>query len=329
VELVFDLGIYFIFLAIFLVLSIFIHEAGHLIFGLLSGYSFSAFRLPYFIIFKENGKVQCRKTKGFMGGQCLMRPPGGVEAFHFVWYNLGGGLLNLASALIMAAMIFFFSYHVIFLAWIVANMILAVASLVPFKSLYVPNDCRNIMTALQSEEAKRGFFLGLYIYSETAEGKRLRDFDRELFLVEDSADFNNYFVSYIVTCEAGRLYDLGEYDKSAEQYSRLDPDMLQPYYANSVNISLLYHYTVHAPDFSKAAKYYHAGDMKTHFKLKALVPGIARTFAAYEYFVNDNKEKGKALLEEAKTEAENFPNAGFRAMEMDYCRELEVMFMNM
>ena len=57
------------------ILHIIVHEAGHLFFGLLSGYKFISFRVFDFKIIKdENGKLKIRFERlAGTGGQCLMR----------------------------------------------------------------------------------------------------------------------------------------------------------------------------------------------------------------------------------------------------------------
>ena len=60
------------------VLHIIIHEAGHLVFGLLTGYKFVSFRVFNVLIDKEeNDKIRLRTVQGVdgTGGQCLMSPP--------------------------------------------------------------------------------------------------------------------------------------------------------------------------------------------------------------------------------------------------------------
>ena len=78
-------------------LQIVIHEAGHLVAGLLSGYKFISFRIFNYTILKtaEGLKVKKFGISG-TGGQCLMTPPDGpAEDLKFVFYNLGGVLFNL------------------------------------------------------------------------------------------------------------------------------------------------------------------------------------------------------------------------------------------
>ena len=83
-------------------LQLIIHELGHLIFGLLSGYKFSSFRIGNIILLKHRKKLKFKKLKiAGTAGQCLMSPPeikdGKVPVF---LYNLGGALLNLISCVI-------------------------------------------------------------------------------------------------------------------------------------------------------------------------------------------------------------------------------------
>ena len=65
-----------VFLYLSWVLQVVIHEAGHLICGLLSGYTFSSFRIGSMMILKENGRFVTKRLKiAGTGGQCLMAPP--------------------------------------------------------------------------------------------------------------------------------------------------------------------------------------------------------------------------------------------------------------
>lgn len=53
-----------------------VHEAGHLVFGLMTGYKFCSFRIASFMWLKENVKLKLKRlTLAGTGGQCLMTPP--------------------------------------------------------------------------------------------------------------------------------------------------------------------------------------------------------------------------------------------------------------
>ena len=85
-----------------LLLQILIHEAGHLIFGLLSGYRFSSFRIGSFMWIKEDEHLKIKRLSiAGTGGQCLLVPPEPSDGkTPFALYNLGGSIANLVFALI-------------------------------------------------------------------------------------------------------------------------------------------------------------------------------------------------------------------------------------
>ena len=96
-EKIFRLCTTLVFLYLAVLIHIVLHEAGHLVFGLMSGYHFSSFRIGSHMLMKEDGKLVHRKIKiEGTGGQCLMSPPEMVDGkFPVVLYNLGGSIANL------------------------------------------------------------------------------------------------------------------------------------------------------------------------------------------------------------------------------------------
>ena len=89
------------------ILHIFIHEGGHLIFGLLSGYEFVSFRVGSFVLIREDGKFRFKRYNiPGTAGQCLMMPPEKKEgSFPFILYNLGGALTNIIVSFITKRLI--------------------------------------------------------------------------------------------------------------------------------------------------------------------------------------------------------------------------------
>lgn len=319
-----ELLVFLIAYVAFFIISIPIHELGHLVFGLLSGYRFSSFRLFSFVWLKEDGKLLFKRSRNkLVLGQCLMIPPKDEKDFKFVWYNLGGGLFNLLTAGIFLTLSFYFSGNIltqILIAGIAANIAMGLMNLIPI-SIQVPNDGMNVVKALQSPQARHGFYVMMKVNEEMMNGKRFRDYDDSFFKVDVPANFNNYFVAYLVLCDAARLYDSGQYEKSIDTYGLLNLNKLQTYYRNSVMLDYLYFHTIHKPDYTKATEIYARRDMKKYLKMP--LPTITRPLAAYEFFVNNDKEKAELLLKKAHEQTESFPNKGLRIMEKDYLNHLE------
>ena len=84
--------------------SIIVHEGGHLVFGLISGYRFCSFRIGSLMWINQDGKIQLRRFNlAGTGGQCLMTPPAEKESkAQIITYNLGGVIANLILAAVFA-----------------------------------------------------------------------------------------------------------------------------------------------------------------------------------------------------------------------------------
>ncbi len=92
------------FLAVFVagILGIIVHEGGHLIFGLLTGYRFVSFRVFSYTLVQTDGHFRLKRfALSGTGGQCLMRPPlRAIDDIDTRWYNAGGVVMNLLTAAI-------------------------------------------------------------------------------------------------------------------------------------------------------------------------------------------------------------------------------------
>jgi len=100
-------------------INMILHELGHLICGLRSGYEFVSFRISGTLFLRENGKLVRRhfKVPG-IPGQCLMNPPEPVDGqFPHRLYHLGGCLANLLCGALGLAGYFVFARSLPFLAY--------------------------------------------------------------------------------------------------------------------------------------------------------------------------------------------------------------------
>ena len=84
-----------------------LHEFGHLICGILTGYRFNRFQIGWFVWHKEDNKIKFKATKAlaiFSAGQCSMIPPKDYKDFKMFWHYFGGVFFNLLA--ILAAVFF-------------------------------------------------------------------------------------------------------------------------------------------------------------------------------------------------------------------------------
>lgn len=319
-----DILISLLVLIIAIIISIPIHELGHLVCGLMTGYTFLSYRIGPFLWIVKDSKLSFTYSSTKVGlGQCLMAPPSDEDNFKFLAYNLGGGLANIITAVIILGISAVTGEISFWLPIAAASLALGLINLIP-ASGNIPNDGYNIKSARKSEEAKHGFYMMLHANSEMASGKRLRDFSDTDFKVSDNCDQTNIFIINLIIWEAARLYDLGKYEESINVYRNVNVDPMPMYYRNNIYADHLYYYTVHNPDYELAKHYRNMNKMSNFLNLG--IPTCTRIRAAYEYFVNNNKIQGKTLLETAKKQIPSMGNSGLEKMESDYVNYLYKLF---
>lgn len=175
------LGLLFLELYLAILGQMAIHEAGHLIFGLLTGYRFCSYRLGSLMILREKGRLRLRRlTLAGTSGQCLMAPPDWrEESIPVILYNLGGCLLNLASALAFWGLWAAFGrtpcIGPAFLFFALMGAALALANGLPLRSRLIANDGSNALTLVRSPQARRAFWLQLKVNEQLSQGTRLAD----------------------------------------------------------------------------------------------------------------------------------------------------------
>lgn len=196
---------YFYLGLIFLVLSsiihIILHEGGHLVFGLLTGYKYLSFRIFSTIFYKHNGKLHKRKfaIKG-TAGQCLMYPPKRKEdgGFPFVWYNMGGGISNLFFSILAFMPVFMTDNKILLticIAFIATGILTGLTNLIPLNT-GIQNDGMNMMQMLKDNKSRDAFYTQLKVNAEMSDGKLISDYSPADFFVEEELDRRNMLIAF-------------------------------------------------------------------------------------------------------------------------------------
>lgn len=166
-------------------LIIIIHEAGHLVFGLLSGYKYLLFRVGSLTLIKRDNKFEFKKMsiKG-TGGQCILMPPetSEPEKVPFFLYHAGGGIFNLLTALIAFPIAFSISGIIIrtFLLVLGAlSLVIGFTNLIPM-IIQVPNDGYNIMMMLRKPSERVAIYKTLKVNGLLFNGMTLSQIDPEI-----------------------------------------------------------------------------------------------------------------------------------------------------
>ena len=210
-----------------LLVHIILHEAGHMVFGLLTGYRFIAFRIFSFVWQRTaEGRVKFGVSPlPGAAGQCLMSPPGMKDGkLPFVLYNLGGALMNVFVSLICliaaAAAANPAADALLFMGALV-GAVTAVTNGVPMHAGAVDNDGYNILSMKKSGQALKGFWLQMKAAGENALGVRLRDMPEEWFFMPDRTNIKNSMCASAGVFACSRLMDQMKFEEALQAMNTL------------------------------------------------------------------------------------------------------------
>lgn len=175
--------LFFLFIA--LILQVILHELGHLVMGLTTGYTFISFRIFIFLIFKKNNRIRVMiLPDNAFWGQCLMAPPNKNSNgdFPYVWYSLGGVFFNFLFACFLVPFLFTTSRHTQFwvFALIITGLLLALFNAIPSLDK-IPNDGHNLRAMKRNAYAKEAYYIQLVANAHVFTDQGYASLPREIF----------------------------------------------------------------------------------------------------------------------------------------------------
>jgi hypothetical protein len=216
-----------VFAAIYL--QMLLHEAGHLLFGLATGYKFVSFRIGSFVWIKIDGRVRLRRMAlAGTGGQCLLDPPDWQgEKTPFALYNLGGSFANLAVAAVFGGLYAAFEQteaaSALFLPMAAIGLFFSTLNGVPLRLGMMNNDGDNALSIARGKKTGvlRALWLQLKIHAQTAKGVRLKDMPDEWFAPIPGASQQESLVKQMEVLACSRLLDALNIDLAKEKMAAL------------------------------------------------------------------------------------------------------------
>jgi len=178
-------------------LQVIVHEGGHLVAGLLTGFRFVSFRIFGLTLIRHEGKFQWRRFAiSGTGGQCLMAPPQKPLAeINMKWYNMGGVLANfLVSTLALALFIcrdWSDGMNIFLMSTAVAGYSLALLNGFPLKFSGVNNDGYNMRYLERSPRDKQLLCQLLEANAQIQEGKTISELPATMFNDDAPIDWSD------------------------------------------------------------------------------------------------------------------------------------------
>ncbi len=175
-----SIGFALLWLFVTVFIHLVLHEAGHLITGLLTGYKFLSFRVFKFTIVKTDEGLRWKRfhIQG-TGGQCILEIPEDqdVEKAPWFWYNAGGVLMNLLLAGLSILVLRSFELHLAAFSFFVmmafVGILVAFMNGVPMIVGGVSNDGYNLWTLWRHPEERRFFVRSLQAAGKLSRGLRM------------------------------------------------------------------------------------------------------------------------------------------------------------
>lgn len=307
------------------ILQTIIHEAGHLVFGLLSGYRFSSFRIGSQMLLKKKGKLRfCRMSIAGTGGQCLMCPPDLVDGrMPFALYNLGGSFMNILSVLIFAG-VYVICREIPYVSLGIELMIIVGIGIglingIPMRFGTVNNDGYNTLCVYRSEMAMYAFWLQMKINEKIVDEVRLKDMPEEWFFVPGEEELQNSITTVIAVLCENRLMDEHKFEEAGRLIDKLcsGEAALAGLHKKLLVCDRLYCELIGNGD-EETIQNLLTKEQKAFMKQMGKFPMVMRT--AYAYAMLCKKEAGIAAREKEKFErcAATYPYAS----DMESEREL-------
>ena len=203
-----------------------IHELGHLVCGLLTGYRFVSFRIFNYTVIRIDGKIRIKKFAiAGTGGQCLMTPPDlPIEKIPTGWYNFGGVLANI---LVLAIVVPLFLLPLNpFVAealgvFAVMDFLMILLNGIPMQAGGVGNDGYNMRLLKHNLLSKQGIVNQLHANALIQNGVRPKDMPDELYQNPQEIDYRNALEVSIPLMYSSRLLDEMKYGEALEAMESL------------------------------------------------------------------------------------------------------------
>lgn len=297
-------------------LQIIIHEIGHAVFGLLSGYEFLSFRVGGLILVKKNGKLEGKRfsLKG-TGGQCLLYYPGNNKYdFPYVLYNLGGVLGNFIAGLLPLFLYFAFPLNKILGTLVLINFFVAIflsfTNGIPMKVGGIPNDAYNIILMRKDREARKSFWVQLQVTALLSKGTRLKDMPEDWFSLPMEPDWSNALVCTLATFRCGYFHDSFDFAQAKESTENIlvHGVGLVDLYRNSLTIELVF-YAALEGDIERVKELYTKELQRSMLRLRTSL-SAQRLFYTHALLVEQDKDKAVKHLKLFEKIAATFPYEG-------------------
>lgn len=305
------IAIVILYLSIYI--QLIIHETGHLIFGLATGYKFSSFRSGSIMLIKTNKEFKFKTLKlSGTGGQCLMTPPDLVDdKMPVILFNLGGAIINILTAIIFGILYLVFKENNI-LAYVFEILSLfgvyfAALNGIPMKMGIIDNDGYNAISLHNNKNAQKAFWTQLKVNEMISKNKRLKELPNEWFVVEKNDNLKNSIIATIAVYECNKLMDEHDFKKANKKMTTLlkQETAIVGVHQNLMICDRIYCELIEG-NINAANKLYN-NEQKKFMESMKTYPSVIRTNYVIALLFEKNQEKANKLLKDFRKRSKSYP----------------------
>ena len=290
-------------------IHIIIHEIGHLIFGLLSGYKFVSFRIASLMLIKIDNKLNFKKfSLPGTAGQCLMEPPELVDnKIPVLLYNYGGVIMNTIVSII-TLILAYASRNTVLLKYSlelfsIIGIYCALTNGIPLKS-EINNDGLNAILLSKNKDAQKSFWVQLMVNAEQTKGKRIKDIPEEWFYLPTDEEMKNDMTATMGTLYCGKLLDEHKFKDAKEAIIKVLKNL------NDIHRYLLKADRIYCEllegNIENAVKLL-TDSQKKFMKAMKSFPSIIRTEYAIATIIDKDTEKSNKILNNFEQVKKKYP----------------------
>ena len=295
---------------------VFIHEFGHLLTGLASGYSFVSFRMGPMMFTMKDGKLKqsWHFIPGTMG-QCLMAPPAPRDGqYPYALYNLGGGLANLLTALVLLALMIISPWPDIVrplgFGFITVGLYLGVSNLVPASLQGIRNDGANVRSLKANPITRQAFWAILQVSAHLVAGKRLRDLSSGLFAIQAEVDKTDAIICNWAAIKASYHEDWHDFETAKHLATEWYEAEGMPEVLRYELLGMLVFYELIGPCRPEELKRLYTAQLARHSLSYQYSLGRPRRDYAFELLFNNDTAAAQRCLEQFEQLAIRYPYQG-------------------
>lgn len=325
-----------------------LHEAGHLVCGLATGYKFCSFRVGSLQWQKQDGKLRMKRMNlAGTGGQCLLAPPEIVDGkMPYKLYNLGGPLANLLTAAVFELLAALCRWRwqlalrpaymraVLPMTWLgmvvwaatvlldllaITGLCFAALNGLPMRMGGVDNDGRNVLSLGQSPAAVCALWVQLKVNERLTNGVRLKDMPEEWFAVPDAAGLKKPLTAALAVLTENRLMDMQDFAAAARLADELESKetAILGVHRSMLLCDRLYCALLRGEDAAALLERWDGKNMKAFRKQMKSSTTVLRTEYAVALLHERDTAKAEAVRADFEKHAKSCPSSADAESEME------------